>query len=139
MSCTSLFFVPNYLALLQEHTGGTHNIRSKGFVGGTLWNFFSSVGILGRRRRWLQCRGTESEIQSIYSRPVARTCFHNHTGCHYLYSYNDVNGDRRHLSGDYMSSDLNNVFTLSPGDLSRWKPQSFTSFPEGTLYSFFWF
>lgn len=35
-----------------------------------------------------------------------------HPGTYYLYSYNDVNGDKRHLSGDYMSSDLNNVFTL---------------------------
>lgn len=35
-----------------------------------------------------------------------------HPGRYFLYSYNDINGDKRHLSGDYMSSDLNNVFTL---------------------------
>ncbi len=36
-----------------------------------------------------------------------------HPGTYYLYSYNDINGDRRHLSGDYYSSNLfNNVFTL---------------------------
>ncbi len=31
---------------------------------------------------------------------------------HYLYSYNDINSDRRHLSGDYASSNLENTFTL---------------------------
>jgi len=35
-----------------------------------------------------------------------------HPGRYFLYSYNDINGDKRHLSGDYMSSDLNNLFTL---------------------------
>jgi hypothetical protein len=36
-----------------------------------------------------------------------------HPGAYYLYSYNDVNADRRHLSGDYYSSNiLNNAFTL---------------------------
>lgn len=35
-----------------------------------------------------------------------------HPGRYYLYSYNDINGDKRHLSGDYMSSDLNNFFIL---------------------------
>ena len=36
-----------------------------------------------------------------------------HPGTYYVYSYNDVNGDKRHLSGDYMSSNLENIFTLS--------------------------
>ncbi|HUV07734.1 MAG TPA: hypothetical protein VMX75_08375 [Spirochaetia bacterium] len=35
-----------------------------------------------------------------------------HPGKYYLYSYNDINRDKKHLRGDYMSSDLNNVFTL---------------------------
>jgi hypothetical protein len=35
-----------------------------------------------------------------------------HPGKYYLYSYNDINNDKKHLSGDYMSSVLNNVFTL---------------------------
>ncbi len=35
-----------------------------------------------------------------------------HPGDYYLYSYNDVNNDRKHLSGDYMSSALDNVLTV---------------------------
>ena len=36
-----------------------------------------------------------------------------HPGMYYLYSYNDVNSDRRHLRGDYASSNItNNAFTL---------------------------
>ena len=36
-----------------------------------------------------------------------------HPGTYYLYSYNDINADRRHLSGDYYSSNImNNSFTL---------------------------
>ncbi|MBN1797559.1 MAG: hypothetical protein JW822_03220 [Spirochaetales bacterium] len=36
-----------------------------------------------------------------------------HPGTYYLYSYNDINGDKRHLTGDYYSSNiLNNAFTL---------------------------
>ena len=36
-----------------------------------------------------------------------------HPGTYYLYSYNDINSDRRHLSGDYASSNIaNNAFTL---------------------------
>ena len=36
-----------------------------------------------------------------------------HPGTYYLYSYNDVNSDKRHLSGDYASSNItNNAFTL---------------------------
>jgi hypothetical protein len=37
-----------------------------------------------------------------------------HPGTYYLYSYNDINGDKRHLSGDYMSSKLDNQITLKP-------------------------
>jgi hypothetical protein len=35
-----------------------------------------------------------------------------HPGTYYLYTYNDINSDRRHLSGDYASSNLENTFTL---------------------------
>ena len=36
-----------------------------------------------------------------------------HPGKYYLYSYNDVNADRRHLRGDYASSNIiDNAFTL---------------------------
>jgi len=36
-----------------------------------------------------------------------------HPGTYYLYSYNDINAERRHLSGDYYSSNIrNNAFTL---------------------------
>ncbi len=35
-----------------------------------------------------------------------------HPGKYYVYSYCDVNGDRKHSSGDYMSSDVNNVIAL---------------------------
>ncbi len=37
-----------------------------------------------------------------------------HPGTYYIYAYNDVNGDKRHLSGDYMSSDFDHSFTLAP-------------------------
>ncbi|RKY02004.1 MAG: hypothetical protein DRP54_02700 [Spirochaetes bacterium] len=37
-----------------------------------------------------------------------------HPGLYYLYSYNDINGDRRHLRGDYISSNINNTFALPP-------------------------
>ena len=35
-----------------------------------------------------------------------------HPGTYYLYAYNDIHGDRRHKSGDYIGSDINNIFTL---------------------------
>jgi hypothetical protein len=36
-----------------------------------------------------------------------------HPGTYYLYSYDDINGDKRHLSGDYYSSNItDNAFTL---------------------------
>lgn len=37
-----------------------------------------------------------------------------HPGKYYLYSYNDVNGDKKHKRGDYMSSNLNNIITVPP-------------------------
>jgi len=37
-----------------------------------------------------------------------------HPGTYYIYAYNDVNGDKRHLSGDYMSSDFDHSFALEP-------------------------
>ena len=40
------------------------------------------------------------------------TFSHVHPGKYYLYSYTDIHGDKRHLSGDYMSSDLNSTLTL---------------------------
>ncbi len=36
-----------------------------------------------------------------------------HPGKYYLYSYNDINNDKHHLSGDYMSSDVNNTIIVS--------------------------
>ena len=42
------------------------------------------------------------------------TFTHVHPGTYYLYSYNDIDGDKRHLRGDYMSSDLSNSFILPP-------------------------
>lgn len=42
------------------------------------------------------------------------TFTHVHPGRYYLYAYDDINGDRRHLSGDYISSDVNNTFELQP-------------------------
>lgn len=35
-----------------------------------------------------------------------------HPGKYYLYSFNDLNNDKKHLKGDYMSSDLNNIVTV---------------------------
>jgi len=35
-----------------------------------------------------------------------------HPGKYYVYSYNDINQDKKHKSGDYMSSDLNNIITV---------------------------
>jgi hypothetical protein len=44
----------------------------------------------------------------------SHTFTHVHPGTYYLYSYNDLDGDKRHLGGDYMSSDLSNTFILPP-------------------------
>jgi hypothetical protein len=38
-----------------------------------------------------------------------------HPGKYYLYSYDDINFDKKHLRGDYMSSSLDNSFTVSAG------------------------
>ncbi len=35
-----------------------------------------------------------------------------HPGKYYLYSYDDINGDKMHKKGDYMSSSLNSSFTV---------------------------
>ncbi len=37
-----------------------------------------------------------------------------HPGTYFIYSYNDINGDKRHLTGDYMSSAFSHSFTLEP-------------------------
>jgi hypothetical protein len=37
-----------------------------------------------------------------------------HPGTYYLYSYSDVNNDRKHKRGDYMSSDQNHVIEIFP-------------------------
>lgn len=42
------------------------------------------------------------------------TFYNVHPGTYFLYSYNDINNDKRHLSGDFMSSDLSNTFTVGP-------------------------
>ena len=47
--------------------------------------------------------------------PVGTTSYtfaNVHPGRYYLYSYNDIHGDKTHKSGDYMSSDINRVFTV---------------------------
>ncbi len=47
---------------------------------------------------------------------ATRHIFRNvHPGTYYLYAFNDVNNDRKHLTGDYMSSNVNNVITVAPG------------------------
>lgn len=42
------------------------------------------------------------------------TLTHIHPGTYYVYSYNDVNQDRRHKSGDYISSDWNHKIVVPP-------------------------
>lgn len=37
-----------------------------------------------------------------------------HPGTYYLYAYNDVNNDKKHKKGDYMSSDPNNIIEVIP-------------------------
>jgi hypothetical protein len=37
-----------------------------------------------------------------------------HPGTYYLYSYNDVNNDKKHKKGDYMSSNLENIIEVIP-------------------------
>ncbi|MBN2532730.1 MAG: hypothetical protein JXB88_07565 [Spirochaetales bacterium] len=43
------------------------------------------------------------------------TFSHVHPGTYYLYSHDDVNGDKKYLKGDYISSDINNIVTLQAG------------------------
>ena len=38
-----------------------------------------------------------------------------HPGTYYLYSYVDINNDRHHKTGDYMSSDINNIVEINAG------------------------
>jgi hypothetical protein len=40
------------------------------------------------------------------------TIKNTHPGKYYLYSFSDLNNDKKHLKGDYMSSTLNNVITV---------------------------
>lgn len=35
-----------------------------------------------------------------------------HPGKYYVYSFDDINNDRKHLKGDYMSSNLNNIINV---------------------------
>ena len=52
----------------------------------------------------------------VFLQPDTKTyTFTNvHPGTYYLYSYNDINGDKRHLTGDYMSSSFTHSFHLKP-------------------------
>lgn len=38
---------------------------------------------------------------------------------YYLYSYNDINGDKKLTSGDYMSSKLDNIIEIKPESNSK--------------------
>jgi len=42
------------------------------------------------------------------------TMTHVHPGSYYIYSYDDTNGDKRHKSGDYMSSKWEHIITVPP-------------------------
>jgi hypothetical protein len=42
------------------------------------------------------------------------TLTHIHPGDYYLYSYNDINGDKMHKSGDFMSSKWEHIVTVPP-------------------------
>lgn len=42
-----------------------------------------------------------------------------HPGRYYLYGYNDINGDKKHKRGDYMSSDLSNIVIVPPEGNAR--------------------
>lgn len=42
-----------------------------------------------------------------------------HPGRYYIYSYNDINGDRKHRSGDYMSSNVKNSFRVRRRGLAK--------------------
>lgn len=40
------------------------------------------------------------------------TIKNTHPGKYYVYSFSDLNNDKKHLKGDYMSSELNNIITV---------------------------
>lgn len=42
------------------------------------------------------------------------TFTHVHPGTYYLYAFNDINNDKKHLKGDYMSSNINHIITVAP-------------------------
>lgn len=49
--------------------------------------------------------------------PIGTTQYtfnHVHPGTYYLYSYNDINGDKKHKSGDYIGSNINHIITVEP-------------------------
>ena len=51
--------------------------------------------------------------------PVTKKSFtltNVHPGKYYLYSFVDVNGDKKNTTGDYMCSNASNVFTLLPSN-----------------------
>jgi hypothetical protein len=52
----------------------------------------------------------------VYLSPDTRkyTLTHIHPGKYFLYSNNDVNGDKRHLKGDWMSSRLEHIIDVPP-------------------------
>ena len=58
-----------------------------------------------------------SIARSAYLPGDATACrFANiHPGRYYLYAYLDVNNDKKHLRGDYMSSDLRHVISIAEG------------------------
>lgn len=43
------------------------------------------------------------------------TLTHVHPGTYYFYAYNDTNGDKKHESGDYMSSRMEHILHVPPG------------------------
>lgn len=44
------------------------------------------------------------------------TLTHIHPGKYYLYTYNDIDGDRQHTSGDYMASRWEHVVVVEPNE-----------------------
>lgn len=57
----------------------------------------------------------------IYLPYDARTyTFENiHPGRYYIYSYDDINGDKRHLKGDYMSSVWSHALEVAPEETTE--------------------
>lgn len=54
--------------------------------------------------------------------PVGTTSFtikNIHPGKYFLYSFSDINNDKKHLSGDYMSSDVNKSIEVFPDKTSE--------------------